>query len=96
MLQQVSTPSTIGRISGIGWAMRLLGGISCCSSAYVLFIAPDVGLFGVTDAGGLRFRVLALVVAVWFAAWAIPVLFAVPEKPPPRREPGGLLGIVPV
>lgn len=82
MLQQVSTPSTIGKISGIGWATGYVGGIVVLLLAYVLFIAPDVGLFGVTDAGGLRYRVLALVVAVWFAAWAIPLMLVVPESRP--------------
>ena len=84
MLQQVSTPSTIGKISGFGWACGYLGGILVLLLAYVLFIAPEVGLFGVTDAGGLRYRVLALVVAVWFAAWSVPLFLVVPEiKPNP-------------
>ncbi len=82
MLQQVSTPGTIGKISGIGWATGYVGGIVVLLLAYVLFIAPDVGLFGVSDAGGLRYRVLALVVAVWFAAWAIPIMIVVPESRP--------------
>ncbi|MET1005276.1 MAG: MFS transporter [Propionibacteriaceae bacterium] len=82
MLQQVSTPSNIGKISGIGWASGYLGGIVILLVAFVFFIQPDVGLFGVTSEGGLRFRVLALVAALWFAVWAIPVLVAVPEIPP--------------
>ncbi len=82
MLQQISTPATIGKISGIGWATGYVGGIVVLLASYVLFISPDVGLFGVGDEGGLRYRVLAIVVAVWFAAWSIPVLVAVPEIPP--------------
>jgi UMF1 family MFS transporter len=87
MLHQISTPATIGRISGLGWGSGYLGGIVVLLAAYVLFIAPDVGLFGVTDADGLRYRVLALVVAVWFAVFAIPVLVTVPEVPPTQTEP---------
>lgn len=82
MLQQISTPSTIGKISGIGWASGYLGGIIILLIAFVAFIQPDVGLFGVTAENGLKFRVLAVVAAVWFAVWAIPVLVAVPEIPP--------------
>ena len=67
MLHQISTPANIGRISGFGWGSGYLGGIVVLLAAYVLFISPEVGLFGVTDAEGLRYRVLALVVAVWFA-----------------------------
>lgn len=81
MLHQISTPATIGRISGFGWGSGYLGGIVVLLAAYVLFISPDVGLFGVTDADGIRFRVLALVVAVWFGVFAIPVLLTVPEVP---------------
>ena len=82
MLHQVSTPATVGKVSGIGWGAGYLGGIIVLLASYLLFIAPDVGLFGVTAEGGLKFRVLALVVAVWFAAFAVPLFFAVPEIPP--------------
>ena len=81
MLHQISTPANIGRISGFGWGSGYLGGIVVLLVAYLLFISPEVGLFGVTDAEGLRYRVLALVVAVWFGVFAIPVLLAVPEVP---------------
>jgi UMF1 family MFS transporter len=84
MLQQVSTPNTIGRISGIGWASGYLGGIVILLVAFFFFIQPDVGLFGVTAEGGLKFRGLAVVAAAWFAVWAIPVLIAVPEIPPTK------------
>ena len=46
MLQQVSTPANIGRISGFGWGSGYLGGIVVLLAAYVLFIAPDVGCSG--------------------------------------------------
>jgi MFS transporter, UMF1 family len=82
MLQQVSHPGNIGKISGIGWASGYLGGIIVLLIAFVFFISPDVGLFGVTAEGGLKYRVLAVVAAVWFAIWAVPVLVAVPEIPP--------------
>jgi MFS transporter, UMF1 family len=82
MLRQVSTPATVGRVSGLGWATGYVGGIVVLLLAYLAFLAPDVGLFGVTDSGGLRYRVLALVVAIWFTAWAIPLFLAVPEIPP--------------
>ena len=82
MLHQVSTPATIGRVSGLGWGSGYLGGIVVLLAAFVLFISPEVGLFGVTSQDGMRYRVLALVVAVWFTIFAIPVLITVPEVPP--------------
>lgn len=87
MLPQVSTPETIGRVSGFGWSMGYVGGIFLLLICYVGFIAPDVGWFGVTSAGGLNIRAVAVFSALWFAVFAIPVLLAVPEKPPgPKRR----------
>jgi MFS transporter, UMF1 family len=87
MLPQVSTPETIGRVSGFGWAMGYFGGIFLLLICYVGFIAPEVGWFGVSSAGGLNIRAVAVFSAVWFAIFAIPVLLAVPEKPPgPKRR----------
>jgi UMF1 family MFS transporter len=87
MLPQVSTPETIGRVSGFGWAMGYFGGIFLLLICYVGFIAPDVGWFGVTSAGGLNIRAVVVFAAAWFAVFAIPVLLAVPESPPgPKRR----------
>jgi UMF1 family MFS transporter len=88
MLPQVSTPETVGRVSGFGWSMGYFGGILLLLVCYVGFIAPDVGWFGVTSEGGLNIRAVAVFSAAWFAIFALPVFFAVPEKPPgpPRRR----------
>jgi len=85
MLTQVSTPSTIGKVSGFGWGMGYVGGIVLLLIVYFGLIQPEVGLFGVTGADGLDVRVTMLVAAAWFAVFALPVLFAVPEF----RAPGG-------
>ncbi|SJN19902.1 MFS transporter [Mycetocola reblochoni] len=81
MLAQVSTPRTIGRVSGFGWGMGYLGGIVLLLVVYLGFIAPEVGLFGVTAEDGLNVRVAMLVAAAWFGLSAIPVLRAVRDKP---------------
>jgi MFS transporter, UMF1 family len=87
MLPQVSTPDTVGRISGFGWSMGYFGGIVLLLICYVGFIAPDIGWFGVSSEGGANIRTLAVFSAAWFALFALPVLFAVPEKPPgPERR----------
>ena len=79
MLVQVSTPKTIGRVSGLGWASGYFGGIILLLILYFGFIHPDVGLFGVTSANGQSVRVSMLLAAIWFAVFAVPVLLAVPE-----------------
>ncbi|MEO6942115.1 MAG: MFS transporter [Terrimesophilobacter sp.] len=85
MLREISTPKSIGKISGFGWSMGYFGGIVLLLILYFGFIHPDVGLFGVTSENGLSVRVSMLIAAGWFALFAIPILVAVPE----RRTPGG-------
>lgn len=92
MLQQISTPKNIGKISGFGWAMGYFGGILILLIAYVGFIAPGADWFGATADGGLKYRLTALFAACWFFVFAIPVLIAVPEIPPaPKSRRVGFL-----
>jgi UMF1 family MFS transporter len=82
VLTQVSTPGTVGRVSGFGWAMGYLGGIVLLLVVYVGFIAGDGGLLGLPTEGGLNIRAVALVAAAWFLLFAVPLVVAVPEVPP--------------
>ncbi|MFC9790229.1 MFS transporter [Rhodococcus sp. NPDC127528] len=91
MLRQVSTPQNIGRVSGFGWAMGYFGGIVLLLVCYLGFIAGDGdtrGLLSLSTDGGLNIRLVAVLAAVWFALFAIPVLFAVPELPRATAAPG--------
>ncbi|RDI69243.1 MFS transporter [Nocardia pseudobrasiliensis] len=99
MLRQVSTPETVGRVSGFGWSMGYFGGIFLLLISYFGFIAGSGdhrGLFAVATADGLNIRLVALLAALWFAVFALPVLFAVPELPRTDADPGaataGLFG----
>lgn len=94
MLPQISTRATIGRISGFGWSMGYFGGIFLLLICYLGFISPGTGWFGAVDADGLRYRLVAVFAAVWFAVFALPVLFAVPELPvtDPARRRLGVIG----
>ncbi len=78
-LLQVSTPATIGRISGFGWGMGYFGGLVALVVVLIGFVQPEVGLFGVTAQDGMNIRVVALFAAVWFAVFALPLFFFVPE-----------------
>jgi UMF1 family MFS transporter len=83
MLFQVSTPRTIGKVSGFGWGMGYIGGIVLLLIVYFGFISPEVGLFGVTGDNGLDVRVTMLVSAAWFGLFALPLLLRVPENTAP-------------
>ncbi|WP_187686866.1 MFS transporter [Nocardia wallacei] len=91
MLRQVSTPATVGRVSGFGWAMGYFGGILLLLICYFGFIAGDGdnrGLLDVPTHDGLNIRLVAVFAAVWFAAFAVPVLMAIPEVPRTTADPG--------
>jgi len=76
MLAQVSTPRTIGRVSGLGWGLGYVGGIVLLLIVYFGFIQ---GLFGVPDEDGWPVRIAMVVSALWFGVFALPVLLTVPE-----------------
>ena len=94
MLSQVATPATIGRISGFGWAMGYFGGIVLLLVVYTGFIAGDdggrAGFLGVPTADGFHIRLVALVAAVWFLAFALPLFASVPEVEPAPDRPAHL------
>lgn len=102
MLRQVSTPDNLGRVSGFGWAMGYFGGIVLLLMCYFGFIDGDGderGLLGITTEDGLNIRLVALLAAVWFLVFSLPVLFAVPELPVTDPEAAaaraGYLEVVP-
>lgn len=89
MLVQVSTPKTIGKVSGFGWGLGYVGGIVLLLLLLVAFLQSfgvegRGGLLGVatgTAGGAWDVRLSIVVAAVWFAVFAVPVLLSVPELP---------------
>lgn len=94
MLHRVSTPATIGRISGFGWGAGYIGGIVLLLIVFVGFIDPDIGWFGVTSAEGMDVRVTMLIAAAWFGVFALPVLVAVRDDRSRRDRPVRRLGLL--
>jgi len=94
MLAQVSTPRTIGKVSGFGWGMGYIGGIVLLLIVYFGFINPEVGLFGVTSENGLSVRVTMLIAAAWFGLFALPLLLRVPEYRAPDAATRAKVGFL--
>ncbi|MDO5633781.1 MAG: MFS transporter [Micrococcus sp.] len=84
ILVQISTPSTVGRVSGIGWGAGYLGGIVLLLIVYVVFVSSPQN-FGIPTEDSLNIRIVAVVAAVWFLIFALPVLVAVPTPPQLER-----------
>jgi UMF1 family MFS transporter len=82
MLIQVSTPKTVGKVSGLGWGAGYLGGI-----VLLLFVllglvgltASSGGFLGVSHDNGLNIRLIAVIAALWTLVFSLPILLTVPE-----------------
>ena len=90
-IDQVATSRTVGRVSGFGWGMGYLGGIIVLLLIYVLFIQPEVGLFGVTGENGLDIRVSMVVCGVWTLIFTVPAFLVLKDRP---RERAPRVGVV--
>jgi len=85
LLISVSTPKTIGRVSGLGWGFGYLGGI------VALTVVVGLILGGVLDGeAALTFQLIALGCTIWTIIFVIPIFLSVPE--PPHRFTGEKVG----
>ncbi len=89
-LPELAPPERIGRISGNGWALGYVGGLLCLLLGYYVFVAPETAPFGLSKDMGAHIRATNLLVAAWFAIFAIPMFLWVPdavvENRPSTRE----------
>lgn len=89
MLPTVATPAMMGRISGWAWAVGYLGGLLSLVLALFLFIDAEPKPFGLDVTQAEHVRVTALLVAVWFFIFALP-LFVFVKEPEAAGIPAGL------
>ncbi len=88
MMVQVSTPRTMGRVSGLGWGLGYVGGIV----ALVIVVLLDTfEWFGMDTSDGMAYRLIAVGCAVWTLLFAWPLFVHVPESPTHRRATVNLL-----
>ncbi len=88
-LPDIASPEKIGRISGYGWGLGYFGGLLCLVVALFAFIQTETPLFGFSTEGGENIRATLLLVAAWFALFAIPMFLFVNDKPVPAAERSG-------
>ena len=79
MLVQVSTPKTVGKVSGLGWGLGYIGGIL---ALVLVVVAYSLDWFGLPTEDGLPFRLVAVGCAIWSILFAIPIFRNVPSLPP--------------
>lgn len=81
MLPTITPPDALGRISGWGWAIGYAGGLVCL--VVCLWMVKDSGLaaFGLDAAQAEPVRATAIFVAIWFAAFSLPLFVFTPDRP---------------
>ncbi len=87
MIVQVSTPKTVGRVSGLGWGLGYLGGIV---ALVIVVVLDGFDWFGMDTSNGITFRLIAVGCAVWTLLFGWAVFVFVPEAPRADRPTVGL------
>jgi len=81
MLPEVAGTRRLGRISGWAWGLGYAGGLVCLALCLVLFIQPEAPIFGLDKDAAEQVRAIGPFVALWFAVFALPLFFFVPDAP---------------
>ncbi len=82
-LPGISTPATLGRVSGWGWGLGYFGGLLC------LFLVKPLLAGGFGPENLPLFRASFLAVAVFYAVFTLPVIFWLREPRPAGEKSGG-------
>lgn len=98
MLPDLAPKDQIGRLSGTGWAMGYLGGVTALAIMLGLLAENDAGVtllgnppaFGLDAAAREGTRAVGPLSALWYLVFCLPLFLFVPEAP--RR--GALAGAV--
>ncbi len=84
MLPDLARPSMIGRISGWGWGLGYAGGLVCLAVALVGFVQTERPWFGLDPDAAEHVRATAVLVAIWFAVFSLPLFVLTPDRPATR------------
>lgn len=82
LLVDVSTPETIGNVSGKGWALGMLGGIACL----VIVLVP----IQLSHSDPLMVRISFVITALFFLLSTIPTMLRVQQLNEPAKLPEGV------
>lgn len=86
VLSQISTRSTIGKVSGFGWGMGYVGGILALAIVLFGFVDPIVQWPGANTEDSWNIRWVAIFSAIWFLVFALPIFFRIPEAPATQSQ----------
>jgi UMF1 family MFS transporter len=80
MLPELVDDEHMGRLSGWGWGLGYIGGLTCLIVALFAFVQAPTPLFGLDKASAEQVRVVGPMVALWLLAFSIPIVLFTPDK----------------
>lgn len=89
MLPALAPERMLGRVSGWGWGTGYFGGLACLVLALFGFVQADAlfaGWIGTEEQANVR--ATSLLVAAWYAVFALPLFLFVPDTPASGRPLG--------
>ena len=81
LLPELVPMHRIGRISGWAWGLGYAGGLLCMGIVLFALVRPDPALFGLDRASDEHVRATALLVALWFGIFALPLFLFSGDRP---------------
>ncbi len=85
-LPDVSTPKTVGRVSGWGWAVGYIGGLVCVLACSPWIEQPLKDAAGrILPSGVVAYQISFLLVAGFYLVFALPAFFWLRESPAQGR-----------
>ena len=88
MLGDIAHPDRVGRWSGWAWGIGYFGGLAALFVMLVGFIQTDTPWLGIGKEQAANIRVVAPLVALWFAIFVIPFFLFTPDRPPATQPLG--------
>jgi UMF1 family MFS transporter len=80
MLPELVDDDHMGRLSGWGWGLGYMGGLTCLIVALFAFVQAPTPLFGLDKASAEQVRVVGPMVALWVLVFSIPISLFTPDK----------------
>ncbi len=79
MLPTLTSPDKIGRLSGFGWGLGYVGGLSVLFIVLLAFSLPEVPMFGLDKETHEHDRITGPLSGLWFVIFIIPMMLFTPD-----------------
>lgn len=80
MLADLADDRYVGRLSGWGWGLGYIGGLSCLALVLFGFVQAAEPLFGLDKEAAEHLRAVGPIVAVWTLVFALPLFVLTPDR----------------